>query len=285
MSEAELDQLERDVQSARLRVSQDLERLQSPATLSDFKEGIRSELSVFRDDLVDKAAAYRDDLVDKAAAYRDDLVDKAAAYRDDLVARATNTVKDRAEGFVAEVKERAAANPLAVLAIGGGLLWRLFHKPPIATLLIGGGIFGLLKTDPRHPAMGADLVPQARDLAIAAKDKALELTSEADDMVAASQTKVVEWVNEASNALARAAVAAEPMKETLEQWGVDAEEAVSEFATLAKSVAEQGSARIRRVAQDPEERDKYLLGAAAVALIAAVGIASRRNIPSEPSAY
>ena len=105
-------------------------------------------------------------------AYRDDFVDQATTYRDDLVDKTKNAVKDRAQGILAEIKDRAAANPLAALAIGAGLAWRLLHKPPIATLLVGGGLVSLLKTDPQHPGIGADLVPQARDLAIAARDKA-----------------------------------------------------------------------------------------------------------------
>jgi hypothetical protein len=277
MSQTELDQLERDVETARDRVTQDLERLRSPSTLSDFKDGIRTEAYAFRDDLVDKAAAYRDDLVDKATAYRDDFVDKT-----------TNAVRDRAQGLLADIKARAAANPLAALAIGAGLAWRLLHKPPIATILVGGGLVGLLKTDPRHPAMGAELVPQARDLAIAARDqardlalavrdKAEELGVEAGDMVAAARTKLGEWTEEAGDAIARAAVAAEPATETLQHWGADAQNAVSEFGAVAKAVVGQGSETIQRIVQDPEERDKYLLGAAAVALIAAVGIASHRT--------
>jgi hypothetical protein len=262
MSHAELDQLERDVESSRQRVSEDIQRLQSPTALTDFKAGVKSEVCAYRDDLVDRVTTYRDEFVDKAR----------------------NAVKDRAQGFLTEVKERAAANPLATLAIGGGLLWRLLHKPPIATLLVGGGLFGLLKTDPRHPAMGAEFVPQARDLAIAAGDKAEELTSETREMIEAAKTKVGEWVDDVGGAMARAVVAAEPVKETLEEWGIDAGEAVSEFTTMAKSLAEQGSETIQRIAQDPQERDKYLLGAAAVALIAAVGIASQRSGDAPPEA-
>ena len=102
-------------------------------------------------------------------------------------------------------------------------------------------------------------------------------------MVAAAQTTVEGWVDSAGDALARAAVASEPIKDTLEHWGVDAGEAVSEFTTMAKSLVEQGSETIQRIAQDPEERDKYLLGAAAVALIAAVGIASQRHLSDSVS--
>jgi hypothetical protein len=259
MTKPELDQLERDVENARQRVSLDVQRLQSSTTLSAFKDEIRSEVREYRTELVDRATAYRDELVD----------------------RATNAVKDRAQGFVTEVKDRAAANPLAALAIGAGLVWRFIHKPPIATLLVGGGLIGLLKTDPQHPALGADLVPQAADWAVAAKDQAEQLTSDASEMVAVAQTKVAEWVDNAGDALARAAVASEPVKEALQTWGIDAGDAVSEFTTMAKSLVEQGSQTLKRIAQAPEERDKYLLGAAAVALIAAVGIASQRHTSDE----
>jgi len=255
MSQAELDRLERDVETARERVSEDLQRLQSPATLSDFKNEVTSEVRAYRDDFVDKATAYRDDFVDKT----------------------TNALKDRAHGFLTDIKDRAAANPLAALAIGAGLVWRLLHKPPIATLLVGVGLVSLLKTDPQHPAMGAELVPQARDFALAAREKAKELGAQASDMVAAAGMKVEEWTENAGDAIAHAAAAAEPLKETLQHWGSDAGEAMLEVSTVATSLVEQGSAAVQRIAQDPEERDKYLLGAAAVALITAVGIASQRR--------
>ena len=100
-------------------------------------------------------------------------------------------------------------------------------------------------------------------------------------MIAAARVKVGEWTDNAGDAMALAAIAAEPVTEAVEQWGADAKDAVSRFGSSAKSAVDQGSDTIYRIAQDPEERDKYLLGAAAVALIAAVGIASQRR-PSDP---
>jgi len=38
MSQTELDQLERDVETARYRAAEDLERLRSPTTVFDFKD-------------------------------------------------------------------------------------------------------------------------------------------------------------------------------------------------------------------------------------------------------
>jgi hypothetical protein len=59
-----------------------------------------------------------------------------AEFKEDLWASA-GEAKDR---VLAEVKARAAANPLAVAALAAGVAWRLFHRPPIATLacLTGG---------------------------------------------------------------------------------------------------------------------------------------------------
>ena len=49
----------------------------------------------------------------------------------------TIAAKDGAQRLFTELKDRAAANPVAALAIGAGLAWRLVHRPPIATLLVG----------------------------------------------------------------------------------------------------------------------------------------------------
>jgi hypothetical protein len=41
---------------------------------------------------------------------------------------------------LADLKARAAANPLALAAVAAGVGWRLFHRPPIATALVGLGL-------------------------------------------------------------------------------------------------------------------------------------------------
>ncbi|MGA7773075.1 MAG: hypothetical protein WCA25_09040, partial [Pseudolabrys sp.] len=68
------------------------------------------------------------------AAFTDDLKQEAFARRDDVWEK---------------IKVRAASNPAAVAAIGAGLAWRLFQKPPISSALIGLGLFSLWKTQPR----------------------------------------------------------------------------------------------------------------------------------------
>src|SRR3954464_2903377 len=163
MSDAELNALERDVEQARARFADDLARLRSPSTLARFK---------------------------------DDAWAEASDTKDELVAKTKEAAKDGAQRLFTELKERAAANPVAALAIGAGLAWRLVHRPPVATLLVGMGVVGLLRTSParspepyiglhdedprlryRHGANEAGLVARAGDLAEAVKEKVQDWTA------------------------------------------------------------------------------------------------------------
>src|SRR4029450_8569055 len=67
-----------------------------------------------------------------------------AAFTDDPKQQAFPT----RDPFWEKIKARAASNPAAVVAIGAGLAWRLFQKPPITSALIGLGLFSLLETQP-----------------------------------------------------------------------------------------------------------------------------------------
>ena len=286
MTQTELNQLERDVEDARARLNGDLERLRSPATYSSFKDALWAEARESRDELVRMTKETVDQLVDKAKDAADQLVDKAKDAADELVAKtktvaddlATSTqeaVSDRASRFVADLKERAAANPVAVLAIGAGLAWRIFRRPPITSMLVGGGLIALMRTNPKQPAAGAELVYQVGDLAIAAKEKVEEWS--AGGAVAAKET-VGQLSSDTGEVVARAGELAGSVKGTVEQWSSDVGETVWQVAGATRSLAERGSQTISHIVQDPEERDKYLLGAAAVALVAAVGIACQKRV-------
>ena len=98
MPHAELDRLEGDVRDARRRLKSDLEVLRAPETFSSFKE---------------------------------EVLDEARQSRDDIVANVKEAATDRVERFVADIKERAAANPVAVGAIAAGVAWRIFRKRPL----------------------------------------------------------------------------------------------------------------------------------------------------------
>jgi hypothetical protein len=115
MSQANLDDLERDVEDARIRLLHDVGRLRAPATLSGFK---------------------------------DDVVAKAQEVRDQWVHKATDAASSSVQRIWSDLVDRASANPGAALVIAAGLAWRLAHRPPIATLLVGVGLAGLLRTNP-----------------------------------------------------------------------------------------------------------------------------------------
>ena len=246
MSAAELNALERDVEQARARFADDLARLRSPANLARLKNDIWADVRETKDEVVDKA--------------------KEAA-------------QDGAQRLVAELKARAAANPLATIAIGAGLAWRLVHRPPIATVLVGLGLIGLARTTPSqrvsHPYMGlidedpvaqrrgGDLASHAAALADAAKEKVQDWSAQAGDAIRQTAGEIAE----------KAASVAESASDALQGGQYAARETAGEVADRAGSAA----ARVSQTMPDREDRDTYLLAAAAVAVAAAVGIAYQRR--------
>ena len=182
MIDMSLNELERDVESARARLSKDLSVLRSPATMSDFGEDLKQEALNVKDRLIDKVQS---------------------------------SARSTALDWVEEMKARAAANPAATLVIGAGLAWRLLRHPPIATVLVGAGLFSLLRTAParsagqgdvdylaeakknlreqagnlvdevkeRSSAVAADMTEKASELGLAAKDKAQEFAAATRDQV------------------------------------------------------------------------------------------------------
>jgi hypothetical protein len=117
MSHAPLDRLEGDVRDARRRLKSDLEVLRAPETFSSFKE---------------------------------EVLDEARQSRDDIVANVKEAATGRAERLIADIKERAAANPVAVGAIAAGVAWRILRKPPITTMLVGYGLISLWRRSPAN---------------------------------------------------------------------------------------------------------------------------------------
>ncbi len=227
MPHPELDRLEGDVREARRRLKSDLEVLRAPETFSSFKE---------------------------------DVIGEARQSRDDIVANVKEAAANRAERLVADIKERAAANPVAVGAIAAGVAWRILRKPPITTMLVGYGLISLWRTKPGQPAAGAETVYRAADMAIEAKEH------------------VEQWGSEAGDAIARATDAVVPaVTETVQRWSVDVGKAVSHATTSAEALMASGSQSLQHIVMDKQERDKVLLGAAAVALTAALGLTCLRR--------
>src|ERR1700693_4508499 len=133
-------------------------------------------------------------------------------------------------------------------------------------MLGGGGVIGLMRTNPQESSPGAELASQVGDLAIQVGDLAIE-----------AKEKVGEWSADAGEMVERAGEVAGSVKETVEQWSSDAGETIGQVAGTTKILTDRGTETLYGIVQDAEERDKYLLGAAAVAIVAAVGVAYQKR--------
>lgn len=65
--------------------------------------------------------------------------------------------------------------------------------------------------------------------------------------------------------------------ETVQRWSADMRAAASQATTSAQSLVANGSQSLQHIVMDKQERDKVLLGAAAAALTAALGLAFLRH--------
>ena len=182
------------------------------------------------------------------SSFKEEVLDEARQSRDGIVANVKEAATDR-----------AAANPVAVGAIAAGVAWRILRKPPITTMLVGYGLISLWRTKPGQPAPGAETVYRAADMAIEAKEQ------------------VEQWGSEARDAIVRASDVVVPVTETVQAWSAELGEAVSQATTPAQSLVASGSQSLQHIVMDKQERDKILLGAAAAALTAALGLACLRR--------
>jgi hypothetical protein len=251
MTQPDLNALERNVEQARARFANDLARLRSPTNLARFKEDLWAEARNAKDEWVDTA---------------------------------TEAAKDGLQRALTAVKERAVANPAAAFAIGAGVAWRLFQRPPIASLLIGVGVLGLLRTSPSqhgsHSYSYMDLYdedpePLRRDdgqrgigsqvsaVANAAKEKARDWSAQATETARQTMTAIADKATSASDR------ASDVLRETAG--------AATRIADKAATVADRASDKLQDVLPDQDDRNTYLLGAAALAVAAAVGIAYQRR--------
>jgi hypothetical protein len=202
-----------------------------------------------------------------------------AAFKEDLWAHARET-KD---GILADLKARAAANPAAVAAVAAGVAWRLFQRPPIATLLVGLGLVGLLRTSPSQTNSRTHMDPYAGEPRPLGHDTSL--ASRADAVVDVTKQKVQDWSSQARDAAReattkiaeQAASMADSASDALHDARDTVQESVTRIADTAASVTNRASSTLRAAIPDRDERDTYLLGAAALAVAAAVGIAIQRR--------
>ena len=118
-----LDDLERDVARARVRLADDIARLRDPRAM----EQAKAELMV-----------------------------RANDYKDRLAEKVGDAASQRAQGLAETLVQRAQDNPAAVAVMGAGLAWRLWKHPPVATLLLGAGLASLLAGRGETGASGSE---------------------------------------------------------------------------------------------------------------------------------
>jgi hypothetical protein len=182
-----------------------------------------------------------------------------SSFKDDVIGQTREAARTTAEQWLDDLKRRAVANPVAALAIGAGIAWRLARHPPIASVLVGLGVVGLMRTNPQQGS--PDYARRAAELA------------------AAAQGKLEHWSAGARGAAAHAGEGAESMKQTVREWSTAAGDAAQEAASRIASTARRGmdgASRSLSAAPVPD-RDAYLLGAAALAVAAACGISYQRR--------
>ncbi len=256
MKSGELDRLEREAEAARSRLVGGLARLRSNDQLSQVRQRLSSEVTQGKGELVN---------------------------------RVKDTTRERADGVMAEIKARVAANPGAALAIGAGLAWRLYRHPPVTTMLVGAGLMALMRTDPNRPAAGAHLAARAVDLAGSARGKVEEWRAGdtgggIGEKVQAARERVGEV---AESAREQVAALTETAHERFDEWrseaGPTARRRIREAARTADQWTAAGQRAVAR-AMPESSRDRYLLGVAALALAAAVGVAGQRRMAEDEEA-
>jgi F0F1-type ATP synthase membrane subunit b/b' len=270
MPEPSLRQLEQEVEEARAKLAGDLETLRSPSTSAEFTESLKQE---------------------------------ALEGKDALLNKAKTSIQSSLGSIIEDVKARAAANPTAALAIGTGLVWRLVRHPPIATALVGAGLWSLFRTQPAHlhGRAGEDylayaknrLVEQASDAAEMAKEKAVALGETVSEKAAETAADITDRVQDltaqatsaagdaARNTKERASAMWSEATETVEQSGRSARSRASTGMSRAADTVDQVWASTQSSLNDAEARDKFLLGAAGLAVVAALGIACQRRIAEQ----
>jgi hypothetical protein len=200
--------------------------------------------------------------------FKGELWTEARQSKDQIVKSATNYVDETVHSVLSDIKGRAAANPAAVLAIGAGLAWRLLRHPPIASLLVGAGVFGLMKTkSARDLDFAAGVAAQANAVATRVTEQVQEWGSQAGEAVRETASQV------SDNVVSLAERASAAMGEA----GATALHTGSELANNAASTGSPAGGAISDAMPEPHERNQLLLGAAALAIAAAVGIASQRR--------
>jgi hypothetical protein len=275
---SELQQHVREVEAARAKLTADLAVLRSPTTFDSFTADLKQEAVETKDALLDKAKT---------------------------------TAQSAVGNFVEDLKAKVAANPAAALAIGAGLAWRLIKNPPIATALVGVGLVSLFRTSASRPAngvqpdylaqgkqrlkeQGSELVAKIGDVAQETKntvaDQATALVGRASDKFSdlseSTRETVKTWSDTAraagDQAMGTIGSQAETLTDVARRSFHDARDQISDqsaelYANAERQVTDWAQSS-KQALRDDDTRDKLLLGAAGLAVAAALGIACQKRI-------
>jgi vacuolar-type H+-ATPase subunit H len=231
----------------------------------------QAELDALERDVEGARAKFVGDLArlrspDTISSFKEDLWAEAHQTKDELIEKTTEVAKDGAQKIFNGLKKRAIANPAAALAIGAGLAWRLVHRPPIASLLVGVGLISLLRTSySQHGGHGNErgIVSHAQDLAGTVREKTQEWGHGVGDVLQQSMTQLADG----------AASVAKQAASVVQGASTAARETATQIADQAAVMTQHAS----EVISDQEVRDNLLLGAAALAVTAAISVAYQRR--------
>jgi len=179
-----------------------------------------------------------------------------------------------AQRVMSDVKARAAANPSAVLAISAGIAWRLLKDPPIATALIGAGVFGLWRTKPID-VDGGDYFGTAQQRFQEQVGEAVDTVKDyASEASVAAREKTKSYAQTAGKTLGE--IVSSAAEETIEAIE-NARAAASAIPGDAVDAAQRTTSQLN----DGNFRDQLLLGAAGLAVAAALGLSYQRRMSNE----
>jgi ATP-dependent exoDNAse (exonuclease V) alpha subunit len=140
-------------------------------------------------------------------------------------------------------------------------------------VLVGIGLISLLRTDPRKPVFGADLVARSMDQLGTAKQKATEWAAQDGGLRDSAATAGAMAHDVIQSTIQAAKDIAGKSAPAIDDLGERAQQALPLMREGARTVVDH----VSTLSTPSEERDRYLLGAAALALAAAVGIAAQRK--------
>ena len=315
MSDPSLHQLERDVEAARAKLAGDLSTLRSPATYSEFSSELKYEALDMKDALVDKAKSSVQSTIDT---FVEDLKARAAAnpaaalaigagiawrlvqrppiataligaglyslFRttpthgahgnvratDEYLAQAKHRLAEQASDLAETVKDSASAIGEAAAEkateIATGVKERALAIGEAAT--------------EKATELAAGVKQSASFMGEAAQEKATELAGAARSQAQHWSEEVRSFIGQAAGNASRLGGEASRTSDDMRRESMTVERAASRSAFIT----DEWMRPIQETAGSQEARDKFLLGAAGVAVVAALGIAYQRRLSESPDA-